>query len=1679
MSEPQRRGRLLAFATLIGLAAAPLSVLPAQAAPDGTGVVINEAYLSGGSRGAAFTNKFVELYNPTDAPIDISGWSLQYRKATGTEADSFGGVTPLTGSIAPKGYYLVSGNSNSTTAPTGAALPTPDVVGTIAPSGTTGTLALVKSTTPATAPAGDTSANPLFADVLGYGASQTFEKAVATAPASNTDVKSLNRTGFADSDDNAADFTLSATITPMNAAGETAAPTPTEPAPTPTPTVAPTGTPTPTPTETPAPGTPAELTAIKDIQGTTDASPLVGKRVAARGVVTAAYSDGGFSGYYIQTPATGGKLDLTKHLASEGLFVYSPSTVASVTIGDYVEVTGAVSEYFGLTQVTVAAASDLKQLDKAGVVAPTPAEVAYPATDAQREVLEGMIIKPQGAYTVTDNYAANQYAEIGLMVGTTPAINPTVLGKPGSAAYDAEVARTKAGLVKLDDASTINFLPRDDQPQIGESIPLPYLSTTNPVRVGAAVTFTKPVILDYRNSSWKFQPTSQLTDANAATVQPVTFANTREAAPRNVGGNVRLGTFNVLNYFSTTGDEVAGCTFYKDRADKPVTVNGGCNVRGAANDANLERQQAKIVAAINGLGADVISLEEIENSAAAAGKPRDEALGVLVTALNKAAGSDVWAFVPSPAKLPAKEDVIRTAFIYKKAVIETVGESTILTDSANFSNARQPNAQAFKPVGDPASSTFVVIANHFKSKSTSDAATGDNANTGQGAFTGDRTRQATDLVAFAEKMKTQAGTKKVFLVGDFNAYAAEDPIDVIKKAGYISQEAKTGEYTYAFGGAVGSLDHVFASPEADQTVTGADVWNINSVESVALEYSRFNYNAKNLYDASPFRSSDHDPVVVGINTGTSATTSINLLNINDFHGRIDENTVKFAGTVEGAKFGFGDSRSLFLSAGDNIGASLFASAVDKDQPTIDVLNALGLAASAVGNHEFDGGFADLTDRVIDGGKNAAWPYLGANVYKKGTTTPALDEYTVIDVDGVKVGVVGVVTEETATLVSPGGIADLTFGDPIEAVNRVAAQLSDGNATNGEADVIVAEYHEGAGAGTPEKATLEQEVAAGGAFADIVTKTSPEVDAIFTGHTHKQYVWDAAIPGKPGKTRAIVQTGNYGENIGQITLDVVKATGEVTAHTAKNIARVTTSDAALVAAYPRVAEVKTIVDAALAAAKEIGEQPIGSITADITRAFAGGKTDDRASESALGNFVADSLVSSLSSAERGGAEIGIVNPGGLRADLIYGTDGVITYAEANAVLPFVNNLWTTSLTGAQFKTVLEQQWQTNADGTVPSRPFLNLGLSKNVNYTYDASRAAGDRVTSISVNGAAIDPAKSYRIGSFSFLLQGGDNFREFGNGTNTRDSGLVDRDAWISYLSANKGASPSFDRRAVAVAGVPTAAVEPGSTVTFEVSKLDLTSLGAPVNTQLAVTVGDTAVATVPVTAGAATVTFTVPAGVSGAQTVTLTAAESKTVVRVPLQVTGATVPGEPTTPPVPAGVDALIDALKDLITTVKEFLAGKTIVINVGSDWIGKWVSVWLYSEPVLISDGWTQVDADGNVTVTIPAGTEPGAHRIAVQDASGAVIGWTDVTVLAPTPGTDPGVDPGQNPGTGAGNGTGAGTGSGTGTGGTGAGNGAGSLSNTGGELTQGLLAGLLLLLAGGGVFTAARLRRTRQNG
>ena len=731
------RKQVLGAVGAIALTAGVVSIASssAQAAPSPTAsVVINEVYGGGGNSGAAFNRDFIELVNKTNAAVDVSTWSVQYAAVTGT---SWTNKTNLTGSIPAGGRIIVSGQGGTT----GADLPTPDVTGNINLSGTGGKVALVNNQTPLTGCSGKTSGSACSGlaqviDFVGWGTASAGAAndwaGTAAAPATSN-ATSVSRTSTStNTADNAADFTA--------------------------------GTPTPGAGTPPPPGTPVAKT-IAEVQGTGSSSPLVGENVIIKGVVTAAYPVGGFHGFYLQTQGTGPEPSASG--ASDGVFVFQSVTSSALdpdaVVGNYVQVTGKVSEFSGLTEVT-APAADI--VDAGEDFSPVQAlNVPWPTTDAARESVESMLFQPTGAFTVTNTFATNQFGEVGLAVGTTPLMQNTEVGAPGSPEAAAVVADNAKRAVTLDDGASTNFLANSFSVPTCSPRPTPclvngnqtpaYVSNTKPVRVGEAATFSAPVVVDYRFNLWRFQPTAQVVGPDNATA-PVSFANTRTAAPDNADINqlgtadLKVASFNVLNYFTDLGDQDPSCTAYYDRDGSGNNVQGGCGQRGAWDAADLARQTEKEVSAINALDADVVGLMEIENSAKF-GHPRDAALASLVGSLNAAAGAGTWAFVPSSTDLPSadSQDFITTAMIYKPANVMRVDRSRALGDQSDdgqaFGNAREPIAQTFKKKtgkGDK----FLFVVNHFKSKGSAGPFPGDaDSGDGQGASVTSRILQAQAL----------------------------------------------------------------------------------------------------------------------------------------------------------------------------------------------------------------------------------------------------------------------------------------------------------------------------------------------------------------------------------------------------------------------------------------------------------------------------------------------------------------------------------------------------------------------------------------------------------------------------------------------------------------------------------------------------------------------------------------------------------------------------------------------------------------------------------------------------------------------------------------------------------------------------------------------------------------------
>lgn len=578
------------------------------------------------------------------------------------------------------------------------------------------------------------------------------------------------------------------------------------------------------------------------------------------------------------------------------------------------------------------------------------------------------------------------------------------------------------------------------------------------------------------------------------------------------------------------------------------------------------------------------------------------------------------------------------------------------------------------------------------------------------------------------------------------------------------------------------------------------------------------------------------PLAVGLGLGlaasaltltTSSTASavvepvvepvdVTIVATNDFHGRLLPNraeggAAKLAGAVDAVRAA--NPNTVFAAAGDLIGASTFESFIQQDKPTIDALNAAGLEVSAVGNHEFDKGYNDLINRVMApesesnpfGG--AEWSYIGANVKMRDTGSDALDP-TYVKTFGegdraVEIGFIGAVTEKLPELVSPDGISEIVVTDIVDEVNAEADALeADG------VDVIVMLVHEGAP--TTDCATIAA-LPDDSTFGSIVQGVDASVDAIVSGHTHLAY--DCMVPSaeSPTQPRPVVSAGQYGTFLNTLTfsIDPESSTSEVKA-----------TDIVEVAPAMADEEVGEIVAAASAVAEELGAEKLGKVAGPFTRAKrADGTTENRGGESTVGNLVAEVQRWATDS------EIGFINPGGLRADLLGLVDGGypadVTYKQAADVQSFANTLMKMELDGAQLKSVLEQQWRP----TDSSRPFYHLGSSAGFEWIYDPAAAFGEHVTGMWLHGVPIDLDRTYSVVANSFLAGGGDNFTTFAKGQNVTDTGKVDLQAMVDYMSEfGSGAvvEVSYSQHSMGVSfpdGAP-ATYGAGDTLTMDLSSL-------------------------------------------------------------------------------------------------------------------------------------------------------------------------------------------------------------------------------------------------------------------
>ncbi len=537
--------------------------------------------------------------------------------------------------------------------------------------------------------------------------------------------------------------------------------------------------------------------------------------------------------------------------------------------------------------------------------------------------------------------------------------------------------------------------------------------------------------------------------------------------------------------------------------------------------------------------------------------------------------------------------------------------------------------------------------------------------------------------------------------------------------------------------------------------------------------------------------------------------NVQVLAFNDYHGHLEATTPGTVGTVPAGGSEYlathlktlrkGHRNTVTVAAGDLIGGTPFLSGIFHDEPSVESLNALGLDVSSVGNHEFDQGVKELR-RMQYGGchpvdgcyfpnkpyRGADFPWLAANVVKEGTNRTVLPPYWIKKFQGVKVGFIGMTLEDTPSLVAQSGIEGWDFKDEVETANKLVPKLR-----RLGVQAIVVLLHEGG----LQTGTFDECVGISGPIVEIQAGLDPEIDLLVTGHTHQPY--NCVMTDPAGKPRHVTSAFSFGRIISEIDLPINKRTGEVVRadvtvvnHLVDQTVAKDPKQTAIIAKWKAISDV-------------VGNKPVGNITATIARAKTASGSEDRASESDLGNMIADAqLWASLGS----GAQLALMNPGGIRGDLLFPQatgegDGVVTYAEAFTVQPFGNLMSTMPMTGAQIKAALVQQCQP----ATSSRPFLHLGVSAGVTYdlqktiTVDSAGKAtctAVTVSNLKLNGVDIADGTTYMVAVNNFLADGGDNFAAFKDTpVASRIGGGIDLDQLNAYLGSQGPIAPPGTNR--------------------------------------------------------------------------------------------------------------------------------------------------------------------------------------------------------------------------------------------------------------------------------------------
>ncbi|WP_317201875.1 ExeM/NucH family extracellular endonuclease [Janthinobacterium sp.] len=882
---------------------------PALAASD---VVISQVYGGGGNAGALYRNDFIEVFNRGSAAVNVANWSVQYASAGGASWT----VTPLPNVVLQAGQYLLVQEAKGA----GGAqdLPAADASGAIAMSGTTGKVLLSNGKS---ALSGLNPSGPAVLDLVGFGTASGYEGALAPAP-SNTLAILRGDGGCRDSDDNGADFAAAAPA-PRNSAAERRV----------------CGAPQVRPIVASCPaslalvtgkGGAAALSAV-DADGVVNAARLSSPAVAGIGLAGFSAADGAgasasvnltvapgvaagsypvvvvFSNDQAQQTSCGvdvsvqalaglthtipqiqgagaaspyaGSVQTTQGVltlkvgtgfflqdadgdgdpaTSDGIFVYTGAAANGAAVGDLVRVTGTVVEY------TPAGArrSYTEFKDVSAIVTQSRGHSVAPTNiDLPNDRLaqyEGMLVRFTRPLTVAQTGFLGTRGELTLASGRLEV--PTNRYRAGTPEALALAAANAANLLVLDDGLFV-------APAV-----IPYIGQDGTVRAGDSVGDLTGV-LDFGaigggGAAFKLQPTA---------APQFSRDNPRTPAPVVAPGNVKVASANVLNFFTTftNGSNVFGQTG-QGCALGATTTKANC--RGADNLNEFTRQRDKIVAELKAIDADVVGLMEIQNNG-------ETAVAYLVEQLNAAIGAPSYAYVPKPAATGS--DAIRVAMIYKPAKLGLVGGA--LSD-ADAVNNRPPMAQTFQAANGE---KFSLIVNHLKSKGSCPAGGGADADQGDGqaCWNARRVEQAQRLVGgFVPQVVAAAGDPDVLIIGDLNSHGFEDPINALTARGFVNELERfvrpTGTpYSYVFDGESGYLDHALSSASLSRQVAGVAEWHINADEPSVIDYNT-DGKPQDLYNALPYRASDHDPVVISL----------------DLQANVVERTASFAVAASGLSY---------------------------------------------------------------------------------------------------------------------------------------------------------------------------------------------------------------------------------------------------------------------------------------------------------------------------------------------------------------------------------------------------------------------------------------------------------------------------------------------------------------------------------------------------------------------------------------------------------------------------------------------------------------------------------------------------------------------------------------------------------------------------------------------------------